>query len=190
MNQLDDYFEAYDKAHALAGETPDWETQRRKVRRALARPAFALAGRVLLILVATLCGIMAHPMFYLIAGSSLFFLPGYIKGARDQARSIAALSSEADLAKLLEKERIKEIGDPLLKGIYWAGVALFLFLFAGLLAWQENDFRASLFVGGFAVVLCAYHILFKLPRACRGMGRLDQEDEVEELEPEEEADEN
>ena len=185
MNQLDDFFDAYDRTHSLAGDAPDWDSQRKKVRRALARPVYELVGKVALALLCLAWGILGHPNGYLLAVGILLFLPGYYGRVRSKAEDIAALSSEDELKALLEKERTRRLAKAVVGALYWAALALLLFLFAGFLAWKEKDFRPSLAVGGIAVLLCAWEAFFRFPRLCRGMADLEDEDDDEDSAPEE-----
>lgn len=186
MKQLDDFFDAYDQTHELAGEEPDWQDLRKRVRKALARPVWELAGQIIFVLAALIWGIFGHPIGYFLAIGELCFLPGYVQRVRMQSEGIASLSDDGELRHLLKRESTRQIATAIVGALYWAAIALLLFFLAGLLAWMEKDFRPSLIVGGIAVGLCAFEVFFRLPRYGRGMADWDDAEENESDEREEE----
>jgi hypothetical protein len=77
--KLDDYFDAYDTTRDLAGAAPDWNNQRKAVRRALARPVLGLCWRVALLAAFSMLGVWGDPIGYFLALATLCFIPGYLQ---------------------------------------------------------------------------------------------------------------
>ena len=73
--KLEQYFEAYDNTHTLAGKSPEWSVMRRRIRWSLARPALELAGQVAFVLGCLALGWWGSPIGYLLALGVLCFMP-------------------------------------------------------------------------------------------------------------------
>ena len=170
--KLEDYFDAYDKTHDLAGGAPDWGTLRKKVRRSLARPALELTGQVVFLLACLALGIWGHRIGYLLALGALCFIPQYVGSLRAQIASIKDLSSEVELQQHLDKEAQRRMAGAVLGLVYYAGLALLFLGTAAVAAWMGKDFRPGLGAGLVLGALSAYAWFVRLPRASREIASL------------------
>lgn len=165
--KLEDYFDAYDQTHDLAGGAPDWGTLRKKVRRSLARPVLELTGQVVFLFACLALGIWGHRIGYLLALGALCFIPQYVGSLRAQIASIRDLSSEVELQQHLDKEAQRQMAGAVIGLVYYAGLALLFLGTAAVAAWMGKDFRPGVSAGLVLVVLSAYALLVRLPRASR-----------------------
>jgi hypothetical protein len=170
--KLEDYFDAYDKTHDLAGGTPDWGTLRKKVRRSLARPVLELTGQVVFLLACLALGIWGHRIGYLLALGALCFIPQYVESLRSQIASIRELSSEVELQRHLGKEAQRQMAGAVIGLCYYAGLAVLFLGTAAVAAWMGKDFRPGLGAGLVLGALSAYAWFVRLPRASRGIAML------------------
>jgi hypothetical protein len=172
--KLEQYFEAYDNSHALAGKSPDWNTTRRKVQWSLARPFLELAGRILFLLACVALGLWGHPIGYLLAIATLCFIPQYIGNLRAQINSVRNLADEEELQQLLYKESQKRMADAVLGVFCHTALALLFLGTSAVAALQGKDFIPGLVAGLMIAALGAHALIFRLPRAGREMTMLDR----------------
>jgi hypothetical protein len=172
--KLEQYFDAYDNTHALAGTSPDWEATRRKVRWCLARPYLELTGRIIFLLGCLALGWSGHPIGFLLALGTLCFIPRYISDLREQTNSVRNLMDEEELQQLLHKEALKRMAGAVLGMFYYTAVALVFLATAAVNAWLGRDFVPGLVVGLMIAALGAYALLFRLPRAGRELTMLER----------------
>lgn len=170
--KLDDYFDAYDRAHELSAGAADWVTLRKKVRRSLARPAFELAGKMVYLVACLAFGIWGHRIGYLLALGALCFIPQYVGRLRAQIASVRELSSEGDLQQHLEKEAQRGMAGAVIALLFYTGFTVLFLGVAALAAWMDKDFRSSLAVSLVFALLATYALLFRLPRASREIASL------------------
>lgn len=145
--KLEEYFEAYDQTHHLAGGSPDWKTFRKQVRRAMARPVLGSAGQLLFMLACLALGIWGHGIGYLLALGTLCFLPQRIRALRDRLAAIRGLSSEGELHEHLVREARRQRAGVVFDALYLAAMALLLLGTGALLAWLGKDFRPGIGAG-------------------------------------------
>ncbi len=177
--KLEEYFEAYDQTHHLAGGSPEWKTLRKQVRRAMARPVLESAGRILFILACVALGIWGHGIGYLLALGTLCFLPQRLRDLRDRLAAIRGLSSEGELHEHLVREARRQQAGVIFDALYQAAMAL-LFLGTGALAaWLGKDFRPGVGAGLVLGVLSVCSILIRYPRASREVAALETMDDPE-----------
>jgi hypothetical protein len=165
--KLEDYFDAYDKTHDLAGGAPHWEVLRKKVRRSLARPALELTWQVIFLVACLALGMWGHPIGYMLALGALCFIPQYVGSLRTQIASIKELSSEVELQRHLDKEAQRQMAGAVFGFLYYAGLALLFFGTAAIAAWMGKDFRPGVGAGLALGALSAYAWFVRLPRASR-----------------------
>jgi len=125
--KLEQYFEAYDNTHTLAGRSPDWGTMRRKVQWTIARPILELTGQVVFLLACVALGLWGSPIGYLLAISALCFIPQYVGNLRAQIAGIRGLTDEGELQQLLVKEAQRRMAGAVLATV-WYGMIALLFL--------------------------------------------------------------
>jgi len=172
--KLEQYFEAYDNTHTLAGKSPDWGTMRRKVRWTIARPILELTGQVVFLLACVALGLWGSPIGYLLAISALCFIPQHVGSLRAQIAGIRNLRDEEELQQLLFKEAQRRMAGVVL-AMVWFGLIGLSFLGTGAVAaWQGKDFRPGFFAGLIVSAFAAHALLFRLPSASREMAMLDR----------------
>lgn len=173
--KLEDYFEAYDRAHTLAGDSPEWGAMRKKIRWALARPILELTGQFAFLLGCLALGIWGNPIGYLLALGTLCFIPQYVGNLRAQIASVRVLSGTEELQRYLGEEAQRRMAGAVVGTIYYAALAL-LFLGAGAVAaWRGKDFSPGLIAGLLVGALCVHALFFRLPRASREIAILERE---------------
>ncbi|MEQ8765410.1 MAG: hypothetical protein RL885_15860 [Planctomycetota bacterium] len=168
MNELDDFFDAYDHAHTLGAEAADWRALRRNVRRSLLRPALALLGSVALLIAGVALGWAGHFSGWLLAGGLvLAVIPDRLQRLRASRERVAGLDNSEDLrAHLLREARLERAG-AFVSALVHAAVSL-LFLGTGLIAaLLGKDYRPGLISALIVALLAAYHLLWRLPRVSR-----------------------
>lgn len=171
--KLNDYFDAYDNTHALAGAETDWKALRKKVRRSLARPALELTGQIVFLLACLALGIRGHWIGYPLALGALCFVPQYVGNLRAQVAGIRGLSSKVDLQHHLDKEAQRQMAGAVVGLLCHGGLALLFLGTAAVAAWTGKDFRPGLGAGLVLGALSAYSAFVRLPRASREIAALD-----------------
>jgi hypothetical protein len=172
--KLEQYFEAYDNTHTLAGKSPDWGHMRRKIQWTIARPILELTGQVVFLLACVALGFWGHPIGYLLAISALCFIPQYVGNLRAQVAGIRGLADEEGLEQLLVKEAQRRMAGAVL-ATGWYGVVTLLFLgTSAVAAWQGKDLRPGLFAGLIVGAFAAHALFIRLPGAGREMAMLDR----------------
>jgi hypothetical protein len=170
--KLEQYFEAYDNTHALAGKSPDWSATRRRIQWNLARPVIELGARIVFLLACVALGWWGHPIGYLPALATLCFIPQYLGNLREQIASIRSLSDEGELQQLLFKEAQKRMAGAVLGLVYYTGLAVLFLGTSAVMAWLGKDFLPGLFAGLIIALLGTHALFFRLPRASREMAML------------------
>ncbi len=105
MPELDEFFDAYDRAHTVGAEAPDWKTLRKHVRQRLLRPVLKLGLVIAAFAITVALGATINRWFFMIALCVAYYGITHIWVAlRAEQRALRDLSSSEDLRKYLNDE--------------------------------------------------------------------------------------
>ena len=177
MTKLDDYFDAYDQVHALAGHTPDWGVFRKNVRWSLARPILKLVWAIAFFVGTLLWGIFGHPSGYMLAvGTLLAIIPREVQRLKDRVDAVAKLSGAEELRSFLIKEAERRLSGAVASSLFYIFMAV-VFSITGAIAGLRGKAWQPGVLAALALVAFAYFSFkFRWPRVSREIEALKEKD--------------
>ena len=174
MPTLDDYFDAYDRAHAATTTETDWSRLRSGVRKSLMRPILDLLGVVALMVAGIAVGLGGHGNGYLIAmGSALALLPSRIRSLRGSVDDVRALTTAEELRTHLRTEAARDQASTFVSCLKNAAFGVLFLLVGTTAAFLGKDFRPGLIAGLVMLGLAAFDFLVRLKRTARELDALE-----------------